>query len=61
MQGKKALNVLNGITIDFQQGKTFTITGVSGSGKSTFMHLLAGLDLPSMGTITYDGTDLAKV
>lgn len=61
MQGKKALNVLNGITIDFQQGKTYAITGVSGSGKSTFMHLLAGLDLPSMGTITYDGTDLAKL
>jgi len=61
LQGKKGLHVLNGITVDFQQGKTYAITGVSGSGKSTFMHLLAGLDAPSSGTITYDGTDLTKL
>ena len=61
LQGKKDLPVLNGITVDLQQGKTYAITGVSGSGKSTFMHLLAGLDTPSAGTINYGGQNLAAL
>ncbi len=61
MQGKKDLNVLSGITVNFSQGKTYAITGVSGSGKSTFMHLLAGLDTPSAGAITYNNTDISKL
>lgn len=61
LQGKKELHVLNGITVNFEQGKTYAITGVSGSGKSTLMHLLAGLDSPTAGIITYDKTDLGKL
>jgi len=45
------LNVLRGITMQFQQGKTYAITGVSGTGKSTYLHLLAGLEIPTSGAV----------
>ncbi|HEV2917322.1 MAG TPA: ABC transporter ATP-binding protein [Candidatus Babeliales bacterium] len=53
--------ILNNITIQFHQGSTYAITGVSGSGKSTFMHLLAGLDTPTSGTIIYQHNSLTSM
>ena len=44
-----------------KKGETVAILGQSGSGKSTFLSLLAGLDQPDFGNIEIDGTDLTKL
>lgn len=51
-QGNNTLTVLSGITQSFEQGQSYAIVGVSGSGKSTFMHILGGLDYPSSGEVS---------
>lgn len=48
----KTIEVLRNLSITFMQGKSYAITGVSGIGKSTFMHILAGLDQPTYGMIS---------
>lgn len=60
LQGGKELEVLRGITQEFHQGSSYAIVGVSGSGKSTFMHILGGLDYPSQGDVTLFGQSLFK-
>lgn len=45
----------------FEEGKVYAIIGPSGSGKSTLLSLLAGLDIPTGGKITFDGNSLAKM
>lgn len=52
--------ILRDVAFDLQQGEFAAIMGPSGSGKSTLLHLLAGLDLPSAGTIRLCGQDLAQ-
>lgn len=54
------VTVLNGVNALFEQGKSYAITGASGSGKSTLIHLLAGLDNPSSGTVYFDQTPLTS-
>lgn len=49
------------VTCTFETGKMYVITGESGSGKSTFLSLLAGLDIPMSGTIIVDGEDLSRI
>ena len=44
-------HVFDDVTIDFVQGQSYAIMGASGSGKSTAIHLLAGIDAPSSGDI----------
>lgn len=46
-----ALQILRGINLEIVQGESVAITGMSGSGKSTLLGLLAGLDLPTSGTV----------
>ncbi len=58
MQGNTKVIVLNNIDSMFIQEKTYAITGISGSGKSTFMHIIAGLDTPTNGTILYNNVPL---
>ncbi len=53
--------VLKNINYKFSQGKVYAIKGKSGSGKTTLLSLLAGLELPSMGTILYNGKDLSTI
>lgn len=53
-RGENQAPVLNKISIMFKQGESYAVTGVSGSGKSTFLQLLAGLDLPTTGTVLLD-------
>ena len=46
---------VNGVSCAFCPGQMYAIMGASGSGKTTFLSLLAGLDVPTTGTITLDG------
>jgi lipoprotein-releasing system ATP-binding protein len=61
IQDNRQIAVLKDVTVSFCQGTTYAITGQSGAGKSTLMHLLAGLDIPTAGTITYQNTNIAQL
>lgn len=49
--GKRSVEVFNGIDLAVRRGETCAIVGASGSGKTTLLHLLAGLDLASHGEV----------
>lgn len=49
------------IDLTFEEGKLYSILGSSGSGKTTFLSLIAGLDVPKTGEIFYDGKSLKKI
>jgi len=53
-------NVLTGIDIKVEKGKSLAIVGPSGSGKSTLLNLIGALDRPTSGSVIIDGTDLAN-
>jgi len=55
------LEILRGIDLEIKRGETAAIVGASGSGKSTLLGLLAGLDAPSSGEITLDGTNIVNL
>jgi putative ABC transport system ATP-binding protein len=57
-EGEAAVKALDGVSVEFPKGRFTAIMGPSGSGKSTLMHILAGLDRPSSGTVVIDGIDL---
>ena len=52
---------LSEVSCSFERGKVYAITGKSGSGKSTFLSLLAGLDVPTEGTLVVEGEDMRKM
>ncbi|MBM6919657.1 ATP-binding cassette domain-containing protein [Phocea massiliensis] len=53
-------NVLDDISVSFEEGKVYAILGPSGCGKTTLLSLLGGLDVPTKGTILFDGTDIRQ-
>ena len=55
------LEILRGIDLEIKRGETAAIVGASGSGKSTLLGLLAGLDAPSSGEISLDGTNIVNL
>jgi len=57
--GDQRIAVLNDVTFRIAQGDFVVILGSSGAGKTTLLNLIGGLDRPTSGTITVDGTDLA--
>ncbi|WP_129338697.1 ABC transporter ATP-binding protein [Cellulomonas endophytica] len=59
--GPAAVRALDGVDVDFAAGRFTAIMGPSGSGKSTLMHLLAGLDGATSGTVLLGGTDLTQL
>ena len=52
---------LSEVSCSFDRGKVYAITGKSGSGKSTFLSLLAGLDVPTEGKLNIGGEDMRKM
>lgn len=55
------LTILSGVSFSIAQGESAAIVGASGSGKSTLLGLLAGLDLPSSGEVSVEGTPLSAL
>lgn len=56
LSGDRRLEVLTGVDLDVSLGESVSIRGESGSGKSTLLQLLAGLDAPDAGTLTWAGS-----
>jgi putative ABC transport system ATP-binding protein len=59
--GQTAVDALRGVSVDFPRGELTGIVGPSGSGKSTLMHILAGLDRPTEGSVWIDGTEITDL
>lgn len=57
----QTVQAVKNATYSFEPGVMYAITGRSGSGKSTLLSLLAGLDLPTSGTICVDGEDIRSI
>jgi putative ABC transport system ATP-binding protein len=57
-EGDAAVDALKDVTVSFERGRFSAIMGPSGSGKSTLMHILAGLDRPTAGSVVLDGTEI---
>lgn len=58
--GENVVKAVNDITVSFKKGEFCAVTGASGSGKSTFLHLLSSLDTPTSGEVFYDGKSLSR-
>jgi len=60
-EGSTAVEALRGVDIDVRSGELVAVMGPSGSGKSTLMHILAGLDQPTSGTVKIAGTEITHL
>jgi lipoprotein-releasing system ATP-binding protein len=57
----KVVPVLNGVDLSVAKGEMLCVVGPSGTGKSTLLHILGTLDLPTSGSITYEGRDVTRL
>jgi putative ABC transport system ATP-binding protein len=60
-EGAAAVDALVDVSTDFERARFTAIMGPSGSGKSTLMHILAGLDKPTAGTVVLDGQEITAL
>ena len=59
--GDTAVDALRGVSLEIARGRLTAVMGPSGSGKSTLMHILAGLDAPTTGSVAVGGTELTTL
>src|SRR6266536_3679831 len=57
-EGDTAVNALSDVSLEIEEARLTAIMGPSGSGKSTLMHILAGLDKPSEGSVSIAGVEI---
>ena len=59
--GRRAVKVLHGVSLEVGQGEFLSLQGASGTGKSTLLHLLGGLDNPTSGQVSSNGQLLSTM
>lgn len=59
--GTKGLSVIKGISLTVRDNEFLTVQGPSGAGKSTLLHIVAGLERPDSGEVTFGDTSLYKI
>lgn len=59
--GKGELDIINDVSLTVPDGKFMVITGPNGGGKSTLARLIMGLEMPTSGSIIYNGTDITNM
>lgn len=57
----KQKNIFSNLSVSFKKGSSYAVMGESGSGKSTLMHLFAGLDIPTSGSIFLEKRSLCSL
>jgi putative ABC transport system ATP-binding protein len=60
-EGDTAVEALRAVDVEIPVGRLTAVMGPSGSGKSTLMHILAGLDKPTSGSVRIDGTEITTL
>lgn len=60
-KGDETITPLDNISMDIEAGDFISLMGPSGTGKSTLLNLVSGIDRPDSGTITVDGVDVTKL
>jgi putative ABC transport system ATP-binding protein len=60
-EGDAVVDALRGVSVDIPEGQFTAVMGPSGSGKSTLMHILAGLDQPTTGTVSIAGAEITSM
>jgi putative ABC transport system ATP-binding protein len=60
-EGDTAVDALRGVSVEVSPGALTAVMGPSGSGKSTLMHILAGLDFPTSGSVAIAGTEITDL
>src|SRR5437763_8686594 len=60
-EGDAAVDALRGVSVEIPSGQFTAVMGPSGSGKSSLMHVLAGLDQPTSGSVTISGQEITRM
>lgn len=60
-KGETIIRPLDGLDLDIPKGDFLALMGPSGSGKTTLLNLIAGIDSPTEGTLSVDGTDISTL
>ncbi len=60
-KGDETITPLDDVDLDFDRGQFVSLMGASGTGKSTLLNLVAGIDRPNSGSVTVAGADLARM